>query len=94
MEDQAQDLGDQEGLDDHGGEEEDHQGFDDHGYDSASVADSAIGVDPLSTMTAPDDVFSFVEENGRTYHSYKAPSKFSHDILQDCLNSTFIRTGR
>ncbi|KUI71409.1 Trans-aconitate 2-methyltransferase [Cytospora mali] len=24
-------------------------------------------------MTAPDDVFSFVEENGRTYHSYKAP---------------------
>ncbi|ROW01870.1 hypothetical protein VMCG_05634 [Cytospora schulzeri] len=44
-----------------------------HDYDSASVADSAIGVDPLSTMTAPDDVFSFVEENGRTYHSYKAP---------------------
>lgn len=43
--------------------------------DWASVADSAIGVDPLSTMTAPDDVFSFVEENGRTYHSYNAPSK-------------------
>lgn len=30
-------------------------------------------------MTAPDDVFSFVEENGRTYHSYKAPSK-SHVV--------------
>lgn len=30
-------------------------------------------------MTAPDDVFLFVEENGRTYHSYKAPSKCAHD---------------
>lgn len=47
----------------------------DHDFDSDSVADSAIETDVLSTMTAPDEFFTFIEENGRTYHSYKASSR-------------------
>lgn len=51
----------------------------DDGSDSDSVADSAIAseTDILSTMTAPDEFFTFIEENGRTYHSYKASSKLT-----------------
>lgn len=52
-----------------------HDDGEDHDLDSDSVADSAIETDILSTMTAPDEFFTFIEENGRTYHSYKASSK-------------------
>lgn len=52
----------------HGAEQDDD-------FDSDSVADSAIETDILSTMTAPDEFFAFIEENGRTYHSYKASSR-------------------
>lgn len=52
-----------------------HDDGQDHELDSDSVADSAIETDILSTMTAPDEFFNFIEENGRTYHSYKASSK-------------------
>lgn len=52
-----------------------HDAGPDHDFDSDSVADSAIETDILSTMTAPDEFFTFIEENGRTYHSYKASSR-------------------
>jgi hypothetical protein len=54
-----------------------HDGAQDHDSDSDSVADSAIETDILSTMTTTDECFQFIEENGRTYHSYKAPSKLT-----------------
>lgn len=58
---------------------ETHDDGRDDGSDSDSVADSAIAseTDILSTMTAPDEFFTFIEENGRTYHSYKASSKLT-----------------
>lgn len=52
-----------------------HDAGQDGDFDSDSVADSAIETDILSTMTAPDEFFAFIEENGRTYHSYKASSR-------------------
>lgn len=63
-----------------------HDSGQDHDFDSDSVADSAIETDILSTMTAPDEFFTFIEENGRTYHSYKASSRFAiSPITHDCL---------
>ena len=49
----------------------------DQGSDTESVTDSAIETDNLSTMTVPEQSLTSVEENGRTYHSYKSPSRCS-----------------